>query len=70
MRLIGFEHEGVRHIGQVEGGDRVTDLGEIRAYYEAVARGEQPRPGAELQRAELTERRWSPPTPPGSSASG
>lgn len=54
MRLIGFERDGVRHIGRVED-DRVADLGEIRAYYEAVARGEQPEAGEQLDRADLVE---------------
>jgi 2,4-didehydro-3-deoxy-L-rhamnonate hydrolase len=45
MRLIGFEVDGIRHIGRVEA-DVVYDLGEIRAYYAAQARGEAPQGSA------------------------
>jgi 2,4-didehydro-3-deoxy-L-rhamnonate hydrolase len=60
VRLIGFEVDRIRHIGRVEGGV-VHDLGEIRAYYEALAGGAAPRvSGDRWALAELTQ---APPVP-------
>ncbi len=57
MRLIGFELDGTRHIGRVDG-DVVADLGEIRAFY--AAGGAVSETGGIHARKDLAE---APPVP-------